>query len=304
MNAGRDAYACTLPGGYLDADGSLHREAELEPLSGREEELLAARAERGAAELVTEVLCRCVRRVGSIAPVTAEVARRLLVADRQYLLLKLRELTFGDRVEGTLQCPWPECGARVDVDFAIGDVPVRAAPEVRASYEVALTADAADGEPAPRTIAFRLPNGADQEALAPVLVANPARALAGLLERCLVGPDGAEVPDAAGLVAALAPAARQELERAIEERAPRVDLDMELGCPECGRGFTAPLDVQDFFFGELRTSRDLLYRQVHYLAYHYHWSEREILDMPRDKRLAYIEILADEIEAMNDALGA
>jgi hypothetical protein len=46
----------------------------------------------------------------------------------------------------------------------------------------------------------------------------------------------------------------------------------------------------------------MLYRQVHYLAYHYHWSEHEILEMPRDKRLAYIEILADEIERLNNAL--
>ena len=63
-----------------------------------------------------------------------------------------------------------------------------------------------------------------------------------------------------------------------------------------------PFDLQDFFFGELRISQDLLYREVHYLAYHYHWSEKEILALSREKRRKYIEILADEIEKLNSAV--
>ena len=59
-----------------------------------------------------------------------------------------------------------------------------------------------------------------------------------------------------------------------------------------------PFDPQEFFFGELRTSRDLLDREVHYLAYHYHWSEQEIMAMPRDKRRRYIVVLADELEKL------
>lgn len=296
--------ACLLPGGYLDEDGSLHREVELTPLSGREEELLSGQARAETAHLVTEVLCRCVVRIGSVRPLTAPVARRLLVGDRQYLLLKLREITFGNRIEGTLFCPWPDCGARVDVDFTTGDIPVRGCEDVAATYELELSPEAAPeggGGTAPRTVTFRLPNGADQEALGPLLAENPARALSGLLERCLVaaGEDGEGVPD---VVARLSPGARREIERGMEALAPAIELGMDLGCPDCGREFTAPFDLQDFFFGELETSRDLLYRQVHYLAYHYHWSEREILELPREKRLAYIDILADEIEALNDAV--
>jgi hypothetical protein len=61
-----------------------------------------------------------------------------------------------------------------------------------------------------------------------------------------------------------------------------------------------PFDLQRFFFGELRTDSELLYRQVHYLAYHYHWAEPEIMAMPRTKRQKYIELLAGEIERLND----
>jgi hypothetical protein len=302
---GTEAQAvCLLPGGYLDEDGVLHREAEFVPLSGREEELLAASASAATAQLTTRILARCVRRIGAVQPVTEPIARRLLIADRQYLLLKLREATFGTRVAGTLFCPWPQCAAKVDVDFSTSDVPVKRCDTVARSYRAELSPDAAPEDEAGRrhgVIHFRLPNGEDQELLGPVLAGNPAEALTRLLERCLTGAgDGGDDPDE--LAAQLTPRARLELERAMGAHAPHLELEMSLTCPECGRGFTAPFDLQDFFFGELRTSRELLYRQVHYLAYHYHWSEREIMRMPREKRLAYIEVLAEEIEALNHAI--
>jgi hypothetical protein len=296
-DAGR---VCLLPGGYRDARGVLHCEAEVAPLTGREEELLAGTRGAPAPELVTAVLCRAVRRIGAVSPVTPEVARALLVADRLFLLLRVRAATFGERVEGTLECPWPRCGARVDVDFSLADVPVKRCAEPLPTYVAELSAEAAaeDGAgAAPRAVEFRLPRGDDQEALAGVLAENPARALTALLERCLVATgEGAVAVDR------LSPRARAEVEAAMAAVAPHVELEMDLACPECGRAFTAPFDPADFLFGELRTSRGLLYRQVHYLAWHYHWSEGEILDLPRDKRLAYIEILADEIEALNHAV--
>ena len=61
-----------LPGGYWDPAGTVHREVELTPLTGREEELLAGAAPAPAATArrwSTTVLSRCARRVGGIAPV-------------------------------------------------------------------------------------------------------------------------------------------------------------------------------------------------------------------------------------------
>ena len=96
--------------------------------------------------------------------------------------------------------------------------------------------------------------------------------------------------------------ARMEIEREMLRVAPHIDLNMDVTCPECGRNFTMPFNLQDFFFGEMRTSRDLLYREVHYLAYHYHWSEKEIMEMPKDQRRNYIEVLADELDRLNNAI--
>ena len=85
----------------------------------------------------------------------------------------------------------------------------------------------------------------------------------------------------------------------MQELAPKVEQAMDATCAECGRTFTVPFDIQRFFFGELRTDDDVLYHEVHYLAYHYHWSEREIMAMTRDKRHKYIDVLAGAIEGLN-----
>jgi hypothetical protein len=151
-----------------------------------------------------------------------------------------------------------------------------------------------------RAVTFRLPNGGDQETVSPLLAENEAAALTELLARCLIriGPDGDLGEDR---VSGLSPLARQEIEAHMESVAPHVDLLMEATCPDCGREFRAPFDLQSFFFGELRLTGDFLYREVHYLAYHYHWSEGEIMAMSRDRRRRYIDVLADEIEQLNEA---
>lgn len=290
---------CVLPGGVWDASGARHREAELTPLTGREEELLADR-NLGAAAAVTAVLSRCLRHLGGRQPVTEEMVRALLVGDRQFLLMKLRQLTFGDKVDAIVRCPWPDCGEPVDVDFLISQVPLRdAAADVQ---ELTLSPQAAaDSGLAPQAarVRFRLPTGADQEALSPQLARNEAEALGALLARCIqrIGVEPASTES----VQRLSPLARLEIERHMEETAPGIELTMEAACPQCGRSFAAPFDVQDFVLGEVRAGRDLLMREIHYLAYHYHWSERDILALPRERRHRYIEILTDEMERLNDA---
>lgn len=286
---------CELPGGYLDDEERVHREVELVAPGGREEELLASTTVRESASLVTELIGRCVIRIGTIAPVTAEVAGRLLTGDRQFLLLKLRELTFGDRVEAVVHCPYPQCGAKVDIDFSLHDVPVRRLDEPpRAKYATRIDIAGRETE----TI-FRLPNGHDQVAVAPLLQENEAAALSALLERCVLRAGEVEGPEAAQLFDA---PARLELERCMEDRAPAVSLHLDIHCRECERAFALPFHFQDFFFGELRIHRDLLHREVHYLAFHYHWSEAEIMALPREKRRQYIETLSEEIERINDAI--
>src|SRR5205823_7046384 len=101
-------------------------------------------------------------------------------------------------------------------------------------------------------------------------------------------------------VAALPSAVRAAIEERMRQLTPKIEQRLEAECSECGRSFVAPFDIHRFFFGDLRTDAGLLYREVHYLAYHYHWSEQEIMAMTREKRRTYIDVLADAIEVLND----
>ena len=294
-----------LPGGLLDDAGRRQRTAVVRSLTGHEEELLAGRSATPA-RLVTTVLARCVERIGG-QEVTEQVARDLCVGDRQALLLALRQATFGPKVAAVVTCPWRDCSRRMDIDFAIPDIPVRAAADLRARHEITLSTAASpatdeedgDGSGQPgRRVAFRLPTGADQEAIGSLATDDPVRALDALLDRCCLPPgDGATCG-----TTEFSPRARAEIEQAMLAASFGPELSLGASCPECGRSFTLPFDIQDFFFGEVAATPDLLLREVHYLAYHYHWSEGEILALPRVRRQRYLEVLADEIGGRADAL--
>lgn len=49
----------------------------------------------------------------------------------------------------------------------------------------------------------------------------------------------------------------------------------------------------------MRIDKRELYSEVHFLALHYHWSEKDILSMTRDRRKMYVELLKEEIEQYN-----
>src|SRR5690348_10527053 len=300
-----DQATVRLPGGWWDAAGRLQRDAVLTVLTGRDEEQLAELGRHETASLVTQVLSRCVRRLGDVSPVPAAVVRELLVADRDYLLLRLRQATFGDRIRADLFCPWAECGERMSVDFSIDELPVRESVRKGPVYDMilspmALAGSGDAGDLGGGEVAFRLPTGADQEELSGLLATDEARALTLLLARCIerLGAGGRPGAD---VVAALSGLARAEIEAEMMRTAPMVEREIETACAECHRSFTTPVDLRRFFFGELRTDNELLYREVHYLAYHYHWSEAEIMAMPRTKRALYLDVLSGEIERMNGA---
>jgi hypothetical protein len=131
-------------------------------------------------------------------------------------------------------------------------------------------------------VEYRLPNGADQEAVADL---SPSEAVEALFARCLIYDGGT-------------PLSEEERFAVIAEmdaRAPQIDLELDLNCPECGHSFTTPFDCTSFFFSEIRAQSRHLMREVHFLALHYHWSESEILNLQRDRRREYLSLLNETL---------
>ncbi len=275
-----------LPVG-LWKNGVRHRNATVRPLTGAEEEWIGQMGSwPSPAARVSALLSRAVIGIDpdntrKRVPGTTEEARALSVLDRDALLLAIRRSLFGDRVQVTVTCPDGACGQKIDLDFHLGDMPIPRREEEAPQYEATV-----DGH----RIIYRLPNGGDQEVAAPLATADLARAERAILERCIQQIDGSQgAPD---LLDRLSPHQLRELEEEMARRDPQLDSEIATYCPNCGAEFSIRFDIVDFLLRELADALPQLYRQVHTLAWYYHWSESEILSLPLPKRHLYLSFLA------------
>jgi hypothetical protein len=111
-----------LPIGYTDKAGQVHRQAVLRKMRGHEEALLYDPT-LSAGQLVTELIRGCLVRLGDLPAVDVDVVSQLYTADRNYLLLELRRITLGDRLQASYRCP--RCESDVPVVEDLGQIAVR-----------------------------------------------------------------------------------------------------------------------------------------------------------------------------------
>jgi hypothetical protein len=274
----------SLPLGYVDEKGIRHDQVELASLSGFEEEFLAGLSlDASTAAVVSALLGSCIRTIGSIKNVTAETVANLLVGDREYLMLKLRELTVGKKLDAVLFCDNPACGKPMDLTLSLDNF----IPDSRSVSRRFFTLEIPSNENGAKcfSVNFRLPTGADQE-----MAAVQGWSVDQLLSRILVSVNGRTSVDEQ-FVRALPSRVKQEIEAEMERLAPGFTIELEAACPECGTPSVSPLDLVAFFIAEINKNLRNLEWQVHLLASHYHWPEHEILALPRRRRQRYIELI-------------
>jgi hypothetical protein len=275
----------TLPGGYW-LDGACHREAELRPLNSRDKVFVVEKGEAlSPARRTTALLARCLERLGPLgSPVSAEQIGSLTVGDREALLLHLRRLTMGERVRCVLRCPDGGCGEKLDLEVDVGELLLPPYPYARQRHETTVAENGTNYR-----VRFRLPTGADQEAVETVARRDPKLAAGSVLERCIedVGAEGGDALEA------LPPVVAERLPDVMADLDPQAELRLALTCPACHNGFSALLDAGTYLFQELEDETKHLYREVHTLALYYHWSEAEIMAMSNRKRGLYLELLEE-----------
>jgi len=278
--------AATLPGGYW-VDGTCHRDAELRELTGADQIfLMEEAASLPLAQWTTEVLTRCLTRLGHGKPVTRDAVRSLIAGDREALLLHLRRVTMGDRLPCVLMCPAPECGHTLDFELHVSDLLLAPGSEAPTRHELAIPQANAG-----YVVRFRLPTGADQEAAALVARTDPAAAADLLRRRCVESVDSTD-----GAPTERFPAALEEpLSARMAELDAQAELSLNVTCSVCGGAFTTVFDAASYLFQELQAGMRHLDREVHLLAYHYHWGPSEILAMTPRRRRHYLQLLEEEL---------
>lgn len=252
-----------LPGGLLVA-GERRRDFRFKPVDGALEMALleAAGTALTTPAAVTAVLSSALAELAG-GPASQERVRRLCVADRQYLMRALA-VHFGER-HAWMSARCAGCGEAFDFQLDLARLPTDPAgptfPEVAVDWQG-------------QTWRFRVPDGGDQEALA------SAGDVDALLQRCLLAPSGADV-------ATLGEAGHEAVDQAMDAVSPGVVSEVLARCPHCDYENRVVLNP----YSLLGRAPDSLLAQVHNLAMHYHWSEREILDLPRERREAYLRLI-------------
>lgn len=248
----RRVFEVDLPVGWTDDEGTTHRRVVLRKMTGREEAILADRRfARNGGKLVTELLHSCVQRIGDHERNGRSPITGMTSSDRNFLLLKLRSITFGPELEARYTCP--SCGESLEATEDLDALPVRALPDGESQADV--TVELGDGwEDRDGTVhtalILRLPTGADEEAVAPQMRDNPSLGKNALLARCVksLGDVPRQRIEALGprIMSELTMTDRRLVDRALNEAAPGVDLVRPLECPACGRAFTSTLDLSGF----------------------------------------------------------
>jgi hypothetical protein len=128
-------------------------------------------------------------------------------------------------------------------------------------------------------VQLRVPSGADEEAIAGGQEGVPP--LQRLLGRLLsLNGQGVEVEE-------LDETDLERIDARLDEMSPQAGLNAEVDCPYCRLGQAVAIDAYAWI------ARDgyQLDQEVHTLALHYHWSEREILQLPRHRRERYLQLI-------------
>jgi hypothetical protein len=196
----------------------------------------------------------------------------LRLGQRDALLLKVRQQTFGDRLEAYTECP--ECEERLEFslscDFFLSDAP----PHEITTKTV--TIQGADFD-------LRCPNSRDAAAAA--ASENVEVAKKAFFTGCTTAAAGS-ILNTDSLPESIQAAIAAEL-AAMD---PQAEMLLDLSCPTCRHAWQAVFEIITFFWTEIRVRARRLLQEVDALARAYGWAEGDILAMSEARRGLYLQM--------------
>src|SRR5688572_2253239 len=107
----------TLPRGYVDAAGTLHREGTMRLATARDEiePLRDVEVRQNEAYLTILLLARTVTRIGEVTDITPELVENLFAADFDHLQRLYERINSDGEAVGVIACP--HCSEEFEVDL-------------------------------------------------------------------------------------------------------------------------------------------------------------------------------------------
>ena len=109
--------AFTLPRGYVDPTGDVHREGRMRLATARDEiePLRDAEVRQNQAYLSVLLLARTVTRIGEITDITPELVENLYAGDFDHLQRLYERINSNGEAVGVVNCP--QCAHEFEVDL-------------------------------------------------------------------------------------------------------------------------------------------------------------------------------------------
>lgn len=258
-----------LPGGIATGDGPVRRGWKIRPIYGRLE-LALWEACTASHDRVTGIDRFIDTAMTFDSPQAG--AEDLSTGDRQFVMAELTRRFAAGPFWMTVSCTG--CDTPYDIEIDLDRLPISPAGE---TYPLS-RATISSGE-----VEIRVPTGADQAAIAGI--DDAMEAVAALAQRCIVTPDRslADDPD-------IRDADIATIDAALQATAPQVATSVASRCPDCDTANESAFDTASLFVASVTNPLP----EVHAMAMAYHWSEAEILALPRDRRHAYLALIDNE----------
>ena len=235
-----DAYE--LPTGWLDTEsGELHKDVELQEITGREEDMLVAK-NLSANQRMNNLMCSCVRRIG---PFTDGVMIRRIVSeltsnDRFFLVYKIREISLGPIYKFSAPCPYCQDDQLRIVDLSEVVIPGLNNPRIRI-YEGKL----------PKTnlsYKWKVLDGRGEEVAQKIIKKSDNDLLSAAILQRLQELDGR--PATIESLKRLPVMDRNFLRNEFVKIEGEIDDKIIVDCSACGKSFDVEADVgkKEFFF--------------------------------------------------------
>ena len=108
----------TLPRGYVDQNGNLHRQGVMRLATAMDEiaPLRDLRVRANQAYLIVILLSRVIVKLGTLPEITTGVIENLFAADLAYLQALYRQIN--EEGASRIQVTCPECQSQVEVDLS------------------------------------------------------------------------------------------------------------------------------------------------------------------------------------------
>lgn len=240
-------HAFELPCGLL-REGEVIRDAEITPMTGRVRKNIARPdIRRNGARIIDAVLLACVRSIGG-KRVDRQVLDELLVGDRDFLTMKIRQASLGGRVSAQMQCG--SCRERIDFEVDLEEVELY--PLQEGDCEIAEDGRTRffriDDPDLGVKAAFRYPAGKDQHAIVPLAQKNPVEANYRMYLLCLEEWNAQTKPFPASFFENLPLNVLDWVDAEFTARMPGPEMEHEVICDLCGTANPMSLEMSDFLF--------------------------------------------------------